>query len=70
LQRCLDGEQCGPIDRLQNLGLNAIHAEREELENLRSEDKIGPNAYLGLQEQLDWNELTLLRDSERQIEEI
>jgi hypothetical protein len=29
-----------------------------------------PTAYLGLQEQLDWNELTLLRDSERQIEEI
>jgi hypothetical protein len=47
-----------------------VQAERAELENLRSEDKIGPNAYLGLQEQLDWNELTQLRDSERQIEEI
>ncbi len=47
-----------------------MQAERIELENLRSEDKIGPNAYLGLQEQLDWNELTMLRDSESQIEEI
>ena len=70
LQRCVDGERCGPLDRLRDLGLTAIHAERAELENLRSEDKIGPNPYLGLQEQLDWNELNLLRDSERQIEEI
>ncbi len=70
LQRCVDRERCGPLDRLHDLGLTAVQAERAELENLRSEDKIGPNAYLGLQEQLDWNELTLLRDSERQIEEI
>jgi monovalent cation/hydrogen antiporter len=70
LQRCVDGAQCGPIDRLRDLGLSAIRAERAELENLRDEDQIGPNAYLGLQEQLDWSELTLLRDSERQIEEI
>ena len=70
LQRCVDREKCGPLDRLHDLGLTAVQAERAELENLRSEDKIGPNAYLGLQEQLDWNELTLLRDSERQIEEI
>jgi monovalent cation/hydrogen antiporter len=70
LQRCVDRERCGPLDRLHDLGLTAIKAERVELENLRSEDQIGPNSYLGLQEQLDWNELTLLRDSERQIEEI
>jgi monovalent cation/hydrogen antiporter len=70
LQRCVDREKCGPLDRLHDLGLAAVRAERAELETLRSEDKIGPNAYLGLQEQLDWNELTLLRDSERQIEEI
>jgi monovalent cation/hydrogen antiporter len=70
LQRCVDSEKCGPLDRLRDLGLSVVQAERGELENLRSEDKIGPNAYLGLQEQLDWNELTLLRDSERQIEEI
>jgi monovalent cation/hydrogen antiporter len=70
LQRCLDKERCGPLDRLHDLGLAAVQAERAELENLRSADKIGPTAYLGLQEQLDWNELTLLRDSERQIEEI
>ena len=70
LQRCVDKERCGPLDRLHDLGLTAVQAERAELENLRNEDKIGPSAYQGLQEQLDWNELTLLRDSERQIEEI
>jgi monovalent cation/hydrogen antiporter len=70
LQRCMDGLQCGPIDRLHDLGLQAIRAERKKLEDLRSEDQISPTTYLGLQEQLDWNELTLLRDSERQIEEI
>jgi NhaP-type Na+/H+ or K+/H+ antiporter len=70
LQRCVDGEKCGPSDRLHQLGLAVVQAERVELENLRSEDKIGSNAYLGLQEQLDWNELTQLRDSERRIEEI
>jgi NhaP-type Na+/H+ or K+/H+ antiporter len=70
LQRCVDSEKCEPLDRLHSLGLTAIEAERTELEDLRSEDKIGSAAYLGLQEQLDWNELTLLRDSERQIEEI
>ena len=60
-----------PLDRLRQPGTkSAVQAERAELENLRSDDKIGPNAYLGLQELLDWNELTLVRDSERQIEEI
>jgi hypothetical protein len=33
-------------------------------------DRIGPEAYLGLQEHLDWSELTLLRDIDRKIEEI
>jgi CPA1 family monovalent cation:H+ antiporter len=59
-----------PLDRLRDLGLNAIRAERAELEHLRNEDKVGSDDYLGLQEQLDWSELTLLRDADRQIEEI
>jgi CPA1 family monovalent cation:H+ antiporter len=70
LQRCLDSEKCGPVDRLRDLGLTAVQAERAELETLRDRDRIGPNAYLALQEQLDWYELTLLRDAERTIEEI
>ncbi|WP_446742530.1 cation:proton antiporter [Silvibacterium acidisoli] len=70
LRRCLDREQCGPVDRLREVGLIAVRAERERLDGLRDEDSIGPDAYLGLQEQLDWNELTLLRDGDRKIEEI
>jgi len=70
LQTCMDKEHPPQLDRLRTLGLTAIDAERAELENLLEKDKIGPDAYLGLQEQLDWNELTLLRDAERQIEEI
>jgi NhaP-type Na+/H+ or K+/H+ antiporter len=58
------------LERFRNLGLKAIEAEREQLETLRTKDRIGPDAYLGLQEHLDWSELTLLRDVDRRIEEI
>jgi NhaP-type Na+/H+ or K+/H+ antiporter len=70
LQTNVDETNVVAVDRLRELGLKAIDAEREELENLRSEDKIGPTTYLGLQEQLDWNELAVLPDVDRQIEEI
>ena len=58
------------LDRYRQLGLKAVEAEREQLETLREKDRIGPDAYLGLQEHLDWSELTLLRDVDRRIEEI
>ena len=50
--------------------MKAVEAEREKLEDLRLNDQIGADAYLGLQEQLDWSELTVLRDADRKIEEI
>ena len=58
-----------PVKRRRELGLAAIVAGREELERLRNEDLIGADTYLLLQEELDWNELTLLCDEERRIEE-
>ena len=58
------------ITRLRELSLRAVEAEREKLEDLRLNDQIGADAYLGLQEQLDWSELTVLRDADRKIEEI
>jgi monovalent cation/hydrogen antiporter len=70
LAMCVDDHCMPQLDRLRDLGLAALKAERAELENLRSADRISPESYLGLQEQLDWNELALLRASERQIEEI
>jgi CPA1 family monovalent cation:H+ antiporter len=58
-----------PLKRRRELGLAAIVAGREKLERLRNEDLIGADTYLLLQEELDWNELTLLCDEERRIEE-
>ncbi len=58
------------VQRRRELGLTAIVAEREELEVLRNQDVIGAETYLLLQEEIDWNELTLLCDEERRIEEV
>jgi CPA1 family monovalent cation:H+ antiporter len=58
-----------PAHKRRELGLLAIRAQREELERMRTDDRIGADTYLLLQEELDWNELTLLCDDERRIEE-
>jgi monovalent cation/hydrogen antiporter len=70
LQKCMCETEVESLDRLRDLGLKAIEAQRDALETLREDDDIDPTGYLGLQEQLDWHELTLLRDADRQIEEI
>jgi NhaP-type Na+/H+ or K+/H+ antiporter len=57
------------LTRQRELGLNAVAAQRDALERMRGDDTIGPDSYLLLQEELDWNELTLLGDDERRIEE-
>jgi monovalent cation/hydrogen antiporter len=67
---CLRETSAQSIERLRAMSLKAIEAERDELESLRIKDKIGVEDYLGLQEQLDWSELSVLRDNERKIEEI
>jgi monovalent cation/hydrogen antiporter len=67
---CLREKSAESIERLRKISLKAIEAERDELESLRIQDKIGVDDYLGLQEQLDWSELSVLRDNERKIEEI
>jgi Na+/H+ antiporter len=69
-QTCLGKTSADSVERLRELGLKAIEAERAELENLRIKDEIGVEAYLSLQEQLDWSELTMLNDDDRKIEEI
>jgi len=58
-----------PLQKRREVGLAAILAAREELERLQKEDLVGADTYLLLQEELDWNELMLLRDEERRIEE-
>ena len=53
----------------RELGLSAVRAQREELEQMRADDAIGAETYLLLQEELDWTELTLICDDARRIEE-
>jgi monovalent cation/hydrogen antiporter len=64
-----DPSKCRFVERYRSLGLAAIKNERLELERLRSGDQLGATDYLMLQEDLDWNELTLLADNQRRIEE-
>jgi CPA1 family monovalent cation:H+ antiporter len=46
-----------------------MRRQRERLEELRSKQRIGPDAFLILQEELDFAEVALTSESERQIEE-
>ncbi len=57
------------VRRRRELGLSAISAQRVELEKIRNRGELGISGYGQLQEELDWHELTLLRDEERRIEE-
>lgn len=61
--------QCQSIERDRKFGLAAIGAERRALERLRTEDQVGIDMYLLLQEELDWSELTLLSENDRTIVE-
>jgi CPA1 family monovalent cation:H+ antiporter len=57
-------------ERVREVGLKALQAERNTLNELLDEDKIDPPTFVDLQEELDWHELALLRDVDRHIEEI
>ncbi len=58
------------LRRMRAFGLHAIVAKRKRLEELRDHDEISVETYLGLQEQIDWGEMTMLADEDRKIEEI
>jgi Na+/H+ antiporter len=55
--------------RYRVLGLEAVRAERTHLIEMRDDHRIGVETYQILEEELDWREITLLPDEERQIEE-
>lgn len=63
------GTESEAMSRWRASGLAAVAAERDGLEELRAQGKLGISAYGLLQEELDWRELTLLRDDQRRIEE-
>ncbi len=64
-----DPEKSRSIQRYRTLGLAAVTAERDALERLRADDRVGIDTYLLLQEELDWSELTLLPEDNRRIVE-
>lgn len=61
--------QTGDLEARRTLGLKAIRRERERLEELRNTQAVGPDAFLILQEELDFEEVSISREDQRQIEE-
>jgi monovalent cation/hydrogen antiporter len=59
----------GALEEKRRLGLAALRRQRERLEELRKEQRVGADAYMMLQEELDFAEVTLTSERERQIEE-
>jgi monovalent cation/hydrogen antiporter len=63
-----DGEAGGAREK-RDYGRRAIRRQREELEAMRADHRLGADAYLILQEELDFRELALVTEDERKIEE-
>ncbi len=59
----------GELEAKRRLGLIAIRRQREQLDRLRAEQRVGADAFLILQEELDFEEVALSSDEERRIEE-
>jgi monovalent cation/hydrogen antiporter len=60
---------CGPLNEKRRLGLAAMRRQRQRLEEMRTGLRIGADAFLVLQEELDFAEVGLTSESERHIEE-
>lgn len=59
----------GALEEKRRLGLTAIRRQRKRLEELRNEQRVGADAYVIVQEDLDFAEVALTSESERRIEE-
>jgi CPA1 family monovalent cation:H+ antiporter len=57
------------FDAWRTVGLAAVRRQRERLEELRQDLHVGPDAFLILQEELDFNEVALGDDETRHMEE-
>lgn len=62
-------DDASPVNRRRKLSLAAVMVQRQRLDELRDADKIGPDHYLELQEDLDWKQLAVASDDERRITE-
>jgi len=58
-----------PLAEKRRQGLAAMRAQRERLDDLRRDQRVGADAFLILQEELDFAEVTLTDEDERHIEE-
>ena len=61
--------QTGPLEDKRKTGLNALRRQRERLEYLRREGRVGSDAFLILQEELDFAEVGITPEADRRIEE-
>lgn len=68
-RKAADDPDTQTFGRYRELGLAAIAAERSCLEKMRLDHRIDADGFGLLQEELDWRELTLLPEDDRQIEE-
>jgi CPA1 family monovalent cation:H+ antiporter len=62
-------EDAAPLEKKRAIGLGAMRKQRKRLEQLRLEQKVGADAFLILQEELDFHEVALSSEDERHIEE-
>jgi CPA1 family monovalent cation:H+ antiporter len=58
-----------PLETWRGVGLAAMRRQRERLEELRKSHQVGPDAFLILQEELDFTDVALGSDEQRRMEE-
>jgi CPA1 family monovalent cation:H+ antiporter len=58
-----------PLEQKRAVGLATMRAQRERLEQLRLDQRVGADAFLILQEELDFHEVALSSEDDRHIEE-
>ncbi|MET3666872.1 cation:proton antiporter [Caulobacter sp. 1776] len=64
-----DEGDCSVLDARRAVGLKALRRQRERLEELKNNQSVGPDAFLLLQEELDFEEVSISKADDRQIEE-
>lgn len=63
------GDTDARAETRRTVGLTAMRSQRERLDQMKREQRVGPDAFLILQEELDFEEVALSSTEERQIEE-
>jgi len=64
-----EATEAQPHEILRRLGMTAMRRQRKRLEELRAQQRVGADAFLVLQEELDFSEVALSTEDERHIEE-